>query len=478
MTTGILAWGAYVPRLRLDRAAAVAANGWANGALGARSRGTRSFCNWDEDALTMGVEAARACLAPGQPQPERLVFASTTPPFQDRPGSVIAASALQLPQQVQALDQGGSQRAGSSALLDAFDRNAGSLLIAADTRPASPGTVQELCYGDGAAALLVGRGEVVARYLGGLSRGVDFVDHFRAPGQSRELHWEERWVRDEGIGKIVPETIRLVLERAGVAPASVRHFIFPSTMAKLAEQTAARLGIDARAVRDDLGTSVGETGAAHALLMLAATLDEAGPGEKILLASWGHGCDVVLLETTAAIAAARRPTASVAAQVARGTVDKNYQKFLSFKGEVNIDFGLRFEAEVRTALTAQYRRGSEMAAFIAGRCAKCGQVQFPRAGVCVNAACDHLGEQAPVSLLGDSADIVSFTADWLSFKGAPPFCFGLVQFRSGARVLMEFSDFAADQLRVGAAVRPVYRRKEVDTLRHYHSYFWKAAPAA
>jgi hydroxymethylglutaryl-CoA synthase len=169
---------------------------------------------------------------------------------------------------------------------------------------------------------------------------------------------------------------------------------------------------------------------------------------------------------------------SVALQIGRGAIERSYQKFLSFKGEVKIDFGLRFEAEVKTALTAQYRRSREMAGFLAGRCAKCGAVQFPRAGVCVNPECEHLGEQVPVPLLGERGEIVSFTSDWLSFKGAPPFCFGLVQFDNGARVLMEMTDFLPEQLAIGAAVRCVYRKKEIDTGRHYHSYFWKAAPAA
>jgi hydroxymethylglutaryl-CoA synthase len=486
VNNGILSWGGYVPGLRLERKAIVEANGWANGALAARARGHRSFCNWDEDALTMGVEAGRACLAraaqpadgaadPRAVPAERLVFASTTPPFQDRPSAVLAAAALQLPD-VHGLDHGGSQRAGASALLDAMDREASSLVIAADTRHASPGTLQEMLYGDGAAAILVGRGAVAARFLGGASQGVDFVGHFRAAGQNIELYWEERWIRDEGIGKIVPQSIETALGRARVTAGEIHHFIFPTLLPRAAEQIAAILGIPDAAVRDNLAGETGETGTAHALLMLAATLDAAKPGEKVLIASFGHGCDVLLFEVTDAITVLQL-AAGVVRQLTAGAVERSYQKFLSFKGEVKIDFGLRFEAEVRTQLTAQYRRGAEMAAFIAGRCSRCGAVQFPRAGVCVNAECDAVGAQTPVSLFGEGAEIVSFTADWLSFKGAPPFCFGLVQFDNGARVLMELVDFSAEQLRVGARVRLVYRKKEIDTLRHYHSYFWKAAPA-
>jgi putative ABC transport system permease protein len=59
---GIVACGAYVPRLRLTRAAITEANAWMRTGSGTRPKGARSFCNWDEDAVTMAVEAARACL--------------------------------------------------------------------------------------------------------------------------------------------------------------------------------------------------------------------------------------------------------------------------------------------------------------------------------------------------------------------------------------------------------------------------------
>jgi len=140
--------------------------------------------------------------------------------------------------------------------------------------------------------------------------------------------------------------------------------------------------------------------------MLASTLDVAQPGEKILVANFGYGCDAILLEATPQITKLQK-AAGVAAQIASGTPERSYQKFLSFKGEIKLDFGLRFEAEVKTALTAQYRRAREMSGFLAGRCPKCGAVQFPRAGVCINAQCEHIGEQESVSLLGQRAEIVS-----------------------------------------------------------------------
>lgn len=62
METGILAYGCYVPRRRLQRAAIHAANKWFAPSLGGLAKGERAIANWDEDAITMAVEAARDCL--------------------------------------------------------------------------------------------------------------------------------------------------------------------------------------------------------------------------------------------------------------------------------------------------------------------------------------------------------------------------------------------------------------------------------
>ena len=69
---GITSFGGYVPRLRLQRQAIVDAHVWANPALAGKAKGERSMANWDEDAVTMAVEAARACLASAAVEPDAI----------------------------------------------------------------------------------------------------------------------------------------------------------------------------------------------------------------------------------------------------------------------------------------------------------------------------------------------------------------------------------------------------------------------
>jgi 3-hydroxy-3-methylglutaryl CoA synthase len=94
---GITSYGAYIPRLRLDRMAIFQAMGWFAPALMMVAQGERSMCNWDEDALTMAVAASRDCLGGQDKQKlDALYLASTTQPFADRQNAGIVSSALNL----------------------------------------------------------------------------------------------------------------------------------------------------------------------------------------------------------------------------------------------------------------------------------------------------------------------------------------------------------------------------------------------
>jgi uncharacterized OB-fold protein len=73
---------------------------------------------------------------------------------------------------------------------------------------------------------------------------------------------------------------------------------------------------------------------------------------------------------------------------------------------------------------------------------------------------------------------MSFTADWLSYNPSPPFYYGQVQFETGGRVLMGFTDTDAGQLEVGSALKMMVRIKDFDKDRGYRRYFWKAAPVS
>ena len=213
---GIKAVGAYVPRRRLSRAAIVEAHFWAKPGLKGLGRGTRAICSHDEDVITMAVEAGRACIdGLHQTQPEKLFLASTGLPFADRQNATLVGEALGLNENIRTADFTGSQRAGTGALLQSLSSASGDcLVIGSEKCLTKPGSIDELIVGDGAASLLVGEDELVANFVGSHSISRDLVDHYRASHSDYDYVLEERWVRDEGTMRIIPEAVgKLLLEK-------------------------------------------------------------------------------------------------------------------------------------------------------------------------------------------------------------------------------------------------------------------------
>jgi hydroxymethylglutaryl-CoA synthase len=332
----ILSFGAYVPLLRLQRSAIFEANRWFAPGLKGLAKGERSIANWDEDVLTMAVEAARDCLGTSNRDViGTVMLASTSFPFTDRQNAGIVKEALNLPDAVAVLDIGSSQKAGTGALIQAFHAATASgrpvLVIASERRRARPASEDELLNGDAAAAFLIGPGDGLARLVGSYSVSADFVDHFRAEGQEFDYGWESRWVREEGHAKLAGAAVAGVLSAHALKGADVTRFIVGIPAAGAAAALAKKSGIEPQALVDDLSASTGNAGCAHPLVMLAHSLETAKPGDKILVVGFGQGADALLIEATPPIET-RRGTSGVSPWLARARKETNYLKALAFSG--------------------------------------------------------------------------------------------------------------------------------------------------
>jgi 3-hydroxy-3-methylglutaryl CoA synthase len=475
MNYGITGFGAYIPRRRLSRKAIAAAHAWAMPGLAAQAKGERAFASWDEDAITMAVEAARDCGRDTAAAPQNIVLASTTLPFVDRANAVVVAGALGLPRSTVCQDQTGSLRAGLSAVASACRARSAepSMIVASEIRRAKAGSAQEMAFGAGAAAISLGATGVIAEFLGSASISVDLVDHYRTASDGFDYTGEERWVREQGYAKLVPEAVNALVAKTGIDLKQVRYVAPPSANPSIGALIASSLKLAPDSVVDGLAATVGDLGAAHPLLMLGSALERAGPGDLILSLAFGQGCDAMFFRATDAISqpSARR---GVAGAVKDRFADDAYQRYAAFSRLVDYDWGPRAEADAKTPLTEQYRSDHQITPFIGGCCPSCGQVQFPQLPLCVKCAAQVTFD--PVRLADAPARIATYTADWLQYCPSPPFYFGLVQFDNGARVLMEFVDVDGRALDVGVPVRMVFRIKERDEMRDFARYFWKAVP--
>ena len=480
MSVGIHEFGGYVPIQRLKRKAIADANAWFNPALRGLGKGERSICNWDEDSVTMAVEAARDALGgTGSGSIDAVYFASTTLPFQDRQNAGIIAEALHLGSKLLTMDVAGSQRAGTTALTAALKAAASGdrIIVAASekrrTKAASP---IELTAGDAAGALVIAEGDGAAKLLGQATHAVDFVDHYRGQDEAFDYFWEERWIRDEGYNKIVPTAVNSALANAGIGAADVNHFIFPVAAGRVAGGLAKKLGIPDAAVRDNLQGTVGEAGSAHSIVMLVQALEEAKRGDIILVTSFGQGCDALIFGVTDAVNDAK-PAAGISGSIKRRREEENYNRFLGINNLVNMEQGLRAEVDKQTGMTTLFRNKDMILSLVGGKCSACGTLQYPKSNVCANPNCGAVGTQDDQPFADMPAKLNSFTADSLTFSPDPPAYYGMVQFEDGGRGMLDLTDIDTNSdLEVGQSLRMVFRIKEFDTKRGFRRYFWKATP--
>ena len=469
---GIHAYGVYLPRYVMPRSVIAEQVAWSNPALKGQAKGERRFGNWDEDALTFAVAAARGLGS----NTDRLVVASTTLPFLDRSNAGLVAEASGVNEAAHTADVGGSMRAATGALIDAAEvAKAGSstIVVASDRRAAKPGEAQELHYGDGGVALKVDQGEGIARIITSETRHIDFVDHYRTADQPTDYVLEERWLRDAGVMEQVPAAIEAAVAKAEWAPDSIAHVLMPFPM-RYALKVAAALGINRETVVDNHYEDIGNIGVAHPLLMLADVLERATAGDRIVVVGFGQGVDVILLETTHAVAH-HTPASPLSAQTARRREERSYLKLPVFSGQFSLAQGIRAEADRRTAMPTYFRKHEEINRMMGSRCKECGQYHYPAARVCVN--CGAIDAMERVSFADTTATVKSFTEDWLAASVAPPRAYGNVRFDVGGNAFLEFTDCDPGALNVGTRLAMAFRIKDFDRQRGFRRYCWKPVPA-
>jgi len=477
---GITAYGAYIPRTRLSKAAIADANDWFDPSLRGLAKGERSVCNWDEDTITMAVEAGQDCLSVlDAGSVNSLYLASTTLPFLDRQNSVVVSQALNLGDSLRTMDVAASQRAGTSALISLLESGAGgsgnALLVASEHRRSKCGSRAEMLWGDSAAALGVGTDGVIAEYLGSETYVTDFVDHYRGEDSTLDYEWEERWIRDEGYMKSVPQAVSRLLEKAGVKAADIAHFVLASDQARTPAAVAKKMGISAEALMDNHIGSVGVSGVAHPILLLTAALEKAAAGDLILVTGFGQGTDAVLFRATDKIRD-KQPKTGFAGALARRREDANYNRFLSFNNLVEREVGKRGETDKQSYLAAMYRRKDLLTGFVGGECRSCGTIQIPKENYCVNPECGELDSQDDYPMSAVQGRVKTWTADRLTFDWNPPAYFGMVEFEGGGRLMMDFTEVEPGSIDTGVPVSMHFRIRQFDNQRGFRKYFWKATP--
>jgi hydroxymethylglutaryl-CoA synthase len=475
---GIKSYGAYIPRYRMDHNTIFSSVGF----LGTFPvPGENAVANYDEDTLSMAVAAGIDCLSGiKREEVDGLYLATTSQPYMLRQNSAIVATALDLQRGIRTADFIGSTKAGTSALLSAFDALNGEtsssiLVCASDCRLSKPGSSQEPLYGDGAVALLVGNNDVIATFEGSYSVSYDFPDRWRAAGEKFEHAWEDRFIRDEGYAKMIPEAISGLIKKYNLNIKDFAKIAYPGIYAREHGAIAKRLGAEPGQIQDNLLDKIGDTGSASPLMILAAALENAKPGDKILVASFGNGADALFFHVTDKVnkLADRRG-------VKKSLVSKkelsSYEKYLAFRNLAPMDLGMRGEESTRTPMSTLFRERKLILSLCGSKCKRCGTPQYPAQRVCVNPDCGAVDEMESYRFSDKEGVLFTYTGDNLAASIDPPAIYGIVDFEGGGRFWFDLTDCDLDSIKVGMPVQMTFRRRYVDEVGGVYGYFWKATP--
>ncbi len=464
---GITSVGAYVPFYRLGGEAVRAV--WGAG----DPKASRPIAGFDEDAITLGVEALLNATEWGGAQADALYFASTTSPYAEKSNAAVVAAAADLPEALFAADMGGSLRAGTSALRAALDAvEAGSAsraaVVAAEVRPARAGGPDELAFCDGAAALLLGKGDEVAAEVETVhSWTEDFIDRWRLPGEGAVSAGDAKFIQDYGYVRQTAATVEGLLKKTGATREDIARVLVYAPDPRTHAAICKKLGFPEAAYPErPLAARLGDAGAAAPLLALVEGLQGAEPGEHILVTGHGSGGDALLLRATERVRALRAGR-GVAWSLERARPLSHYGKWLRFRG-------LGPEEEIRpfSSPSILWKESRASMRLRAGRCLACGGVQFPRQRVCNGCGARDRWEEHKLARRGR---VYTFVHDHLPPSPEGYVTMATADMEGGGRIYAQMTDCEKKDVRIGMEVELTFR------LLHrgdgYYNYFWKFRPA-
>lgn len=462
IVSGIIGYGSYLPYYRLTRQA-----------MGG-GRGERTIASYDEDSVSMAVEAGRQALAGADASAiDNLIFATTSPPYAEKLNAAALSVALDLQSSTRSVEVGCNSRMGLAALLLGADMAAAgrtSLVCAADVVVGAPGGARERDSGDGAVAFITGsEDQAIARIIGQASTTTEVLDVWRLPADKFARQWEERF----GIEVLAPvsvDTAQRALADAGIAPEELSAVVLDATNKRDVAGVPRALGLKPEQMADMLADMVGRCGVAHAGLVLASVLDTASAGDKILVLSTADGSDAVVLEVTGQIGSARAKR-SVQHWMASSNNEVPYNTYLKWRGILPFEPPRRPDPE-RPAAPIMKRHEHWKYAFYGTRCENCGQGHLPPQRVCVK--CKSVDKMREERFADAACKVTTFTLDHLAYTLQPPVISTVVDFDCGGRLACELTDADPAEVKIGNQLEMTFRR--FYTGQGVHNYFWKARP--
>lgn len=294
---GIVGYGAYVPIYRLPaREISIL---WRDGQdrqfLPIKQK---SVPGKDEDTVTMSIEAAKNALNRAQIDPKliRAVWVgSESHPYAVKPTGTIVAEVLGIINDTLSADMEFACKAGTEAMQAGFAFVGSSmgkyaLAIGMDTAQGRPGDALEYTASAGGAAFIIGPGdEALAVLEGSYSYVSDTPDFFRRAYQKYPEHGN-RFTGDPAYFKHITGAVSNLLQGLELNPSDFTYAVFHQPNTKFPQKVARQLGFTKEQVKFGLlSPEIGNTYAGASVIGLTDILDNAKPGDRVLIASFGSG---------------------------------------------------------------------------------------------------------------------------------------------------------------------------------------------
>lgn len=300
MEVGIVGYGAYIPRYRL-RVEEIARMWGADPKQMRRGFGVeeKAVAGPDEDTVTISVEAARNALKRGGVDPSligAIYVGSESHPYAVKPTATIVAEAVGATPEMTAADFEFACKAGTAGIQTCMGMVEAGMIrygmaIGADTAQSSPGDPLEYAAAAGGAAFLIGKldREAVASIEATYSYTTDTPDFWRREMRPYPRHGG-RFTGRPGYFKHTLSAAQGLLRKLGLTPRDFDHAVFHQPNGRFPVEVARELGFSMNQIRAGLlSPRIGNTYSGATMLGLAAILDRAKEGERILAVSYGSG---------------------------------------------------------------------------------------------------------------------------------------------------------------------------------------------
>lgn len=434
----------------------------------------KAVCFSDEDIITLAYEASINCIESSHfpstsngdliSQIDGILFATSTPVFKGRYHASYLADLLKLPQGILALDFNNSVRSGTDALLLAHTlidscKYKNILLIASDIDFPGIGNESTTPFGHAACSLLLSSENGFAEITDAKSFSSAFAEEFSY--KNNRIQYDPRFSRDAGFVTNLQASLKQFISN----PKPIDAIILNSVYARMSGGIFMKAGFDEKQFsKDSIASKIGNTGSAHALLLLIHGL-EAGK-KNILLADYTNGTNFFEIKNNSNLV--RKPLME---QLNNYELVKTYQDYLSLRKTGNFN-SIKYKTKEMFSSEMMQEREKDTLLYLQGlKCEECGTIYYLKQAQCKKCKCKNFSEVQ----LKKTGTVYTLTAEHYFPASFPPINMAVIDLDFGGRITVQQTDTMYpenNKIEIGSRVKLVLRKMIENDAKP--NYFWKA----